>query len=110
MERDVRAVCRGVNQPHALLITPIGLLQSLIAVLRVFDRAALDGRGDRVWRCPEVVRGGRARWTSRLLVEGDHNGVQSRKRPWDLQKRLFRGVCESNGSVGTHRQGQTLSA
>ena len=41
VERDVRAVRRGVYEPHSLQVTPICLLQSLIAVLRVLNRATL---------------------------------------------------------------------
>ena len=89
MERDVRGVCRGVDETQALEVTPVGLFESLVAILWVFQGTALDRRGDRVWRGHEVVRGGRARWTSRLLVEGDHYTVQTREGAGDLQQGLL---------------------
>ena len=51
MERDVRGVGRAVNDPHPLQISPVGLLESLVAILRHFQATALDRSADRVrWR------------------------------------------------------------
>ena len=51
MKGDVCCVGRGVDEPHPLQISPVGLLESLIAILRHFQATALDRSADRVrWR------------------------------------------------------------